>query len=51
MIKSGSSWYVPLALALVLGAASVYAAMQSPQPTTSLFGAPVAVVSDIFNRF
>ncbi len=51
MIKSGSSWFVPLALALAFGAASVFAAQQSPLPAADLFGAPVAVVSDIFSRF
>jgi|TARA_R110000796_G_scaffold24372_14_gene69485 hypothetical protein len=51
MIKSGSSWFVPLALALMFGAAAVFASSQSPLPTGDLFGSPIAVVSDIFNRF
>ncbi|KKN57779.1 hypothetical protein LCGC14_0558670 [marine sediment metagenome] len=51
MIKSGSSWFIPMTLALVFGAASLYASSQSALPMTGLFDAPVAVVSDIFSRF
>jgi len=51
MIKSVSPWFVPVALALAFGAAAVFASSQSPLPTAGLFDAPVAVVSDIFNRF
>ncbi|MEH6566661.1 MAG: hypothetical protein V7756_15135 [Halopseudomonas sp.] len=51
MIKSVSSWFTPLALALVFGSAALYASSQSPLPTPGMLDAPVAVVSDIFSRF
>lgn len=51
MIKSGSSWLLPIALALAFGAGSLYASSQSTIPSGGLFGTPVAVVSEIFSRF